>query len=217
MRIVACADVHGAYDVVARIVRAEQDADILVIAGDLTTFGDAREAGKALEGFAAVGQRVLAVGGNMDPRAVDEELIRRGASLDGRGVVIGDIGFFGVSGAPLSPLRTPSEFAEEDLLRRAEEGWEGVRGAIRTIFVPHAPPFGTLLDTLVGGKHVGSTAVRDAVLRYRPDLTVCGHIHEARGTDVLGGATIVNVGPAFQGSYAVVTIETGVEVTLRRL
>jgi uncharacterized protein len=39
--------------------------------------------------------------------------------------------------------------------------------------------------------------VRDAVLRTKPRLVVCGHIHASWGQQVrLGDTPVVNVGPA---------------------
>lgn len=217
MRILAVADVHGAYDVVEQIVRREAVVDLLLIAGDLTTNGTASEAGRALDQFGALGPRVLAVGGNMDPVDVDREFIRRGVSLNGCGVVVQDVAFFGLSGAPLSPLHTPSEYPEEDLLRQAEAGWEQVKHAPQTIFIPHAPPHGTTLDMVAGGRHVGSTAVRDFILRHRPDLTICGHIHESHGSTTLGGVPVINIGPAYQGHFAVITFDRTITVSAARL
>ena len=52
------------------------------------------------------------------------------------------------------------------------------------------------MDLSSRGKHVGSLAVRDAVLRLRPLLVVCGHIHECAGQKaILGSSPIINAGP----------------------
>jgi Icc-related predicted phosphoesterase len=96
----------------------------------------------------------------MDSAEIDHELQARDVSLNGRGVELDSIGFFGVSGAPLSPLATPYEFAEDALAAEIERGWAMVRDCRHTIFCPHAPPAGTLCDRLASGEHVGSTAVR---------------------------------------------------------
>ena len=44
---------------------------------------------------------------------------------------------------------------------------------------------------------VGSTAVRDAILKYEPLLGLHGHIHESRGSRRLGSTTIVNPGSEY--------------------
>ena len=66
------------------------------------------------------------------------------------------------------------------------------------------------------GKHVGSTAVRTFIEKNKPDVVVCGHIHEARGTDILGSTLMINCGSAAQGNYAMIDIGNTVEMENRR-
>ena len=61
----------------------------------------------------------------------------------------------------------------------------------KTVYVIHAPPFGTALDVTrnaAGEKiHVGSIAVREFIERRQPYITVHGHIHETvRLTGAIG-------------------------------
>lgn len=77
----------------------------------------------------------------------------------------------------------------------------------RTVYVLHDPPYGTALDTLYNGQHIGSMAVRRFIERYQPPLVLSGHIHEApkvsgRITDQIGDTVCVNPGQTdaiFQG------------------
>ena len=129
-----------------------------------------------------------------------------GVGINGRGMMLDQVGIFGVSASPMTPLHTPYEISEEEIALRAHSGWKDIQSARTTIFVPHAPPFNTKIDVLAGGKHVGSTAVRKFIEQHQPTVVVCGHIHEARGTDTLGTSTIVNCGPAGRGYYAIITL-----------
>lgn len=53
-----------------------------------------------------------------------------------------------------------------------------------------------MLDVSSSGTHLGSEAIREAVLRVRPPLVVCGHIHASGGqTAELEGVPVVNAGP----------------------
>ncbi len=212
MRVIAVTDIHAAYDVVESILAREAPFDAVLIGGDLTTRGTGAEAEAALRRFSSFGAPVLAVAGNMDSPDVERVMERTAKLLDGRGCVLDGIGFFGVSGGPLSPLHTPYEIPEEEILRRAAKGWKEVEMARRKIFVPHPPPLNTRLDTLRSGKHVGSAAVRQFIDEHAPDAVVCGHIHEARGTDVLAATQMINCGPAHLGWYGVLTI--GKEILL---
>lgn len=62
---------------------------------------------------------------------------------------------------------------EEDLrkLPAAEE-------TRKTIYVMHSPPWGTHLDRIQGGHHVGSRAMRNFLASGQPLLSLHGHIHE---------------------------------------
>ena len=212
MTILALSDIHGAYEKMMRLVESHPSADVILIAGDLTTHGSPREAESAINRLQQMGKPLLVVAGNMDPPELDDVFERLGVSLNGRGVVVNDVGFFGVSASPISPLKTPNEITEEEIARRAMKGWKEVSPARWKVFVPHAPPYNTQLDVTHSGRHVGSTAVRKFIEQFRPDAVVCGHIHEARGTDTLGTSRIINCGPAGQGWCGFVRIGSTVEV-----
>jgi Icc-related predicted phosphoesterase len=46
-------------------------------------------------------------------------------------------------------------------------------------------------------KPVGSTAVRDAILKHQPLLSVHGHIHESRAIKRLGRTMAINPGSVY--------------------
>jgi Icc-related predicted phosphoesterase len=109
-----------------------------------------------------------------------------------------------------TPWDTHREAPEEELAVRIDSIVAQVPDMNRTIFNFHAPPYGTGLDEAPeldatmrpthGGavmKPVGSTAVRDAIQRYQPPLSVHGHIHESRGVAKLGRTLTVNPGSSY--------------------
>jgi Icc-related predicted phosphoesterase len=212
MRILAFSDIHGAYQKVEDILQREKNYNLIIISGDVTTHGNPGEAKEAVKQFQSHYRPILAVAGNMDTPEIDEALIEIGCSVNGKGLVIEDIGFFGVSAAPFSPLHTPYEISEDEILRRANAGWNDVSNARLKVFIPHAPPFRTKLDRIFLGKHVGSTAVRTFIEKNKPNIVVCGHIHEARGTDMLNSSQMINCGSAARGCYAM--IEIGEAITI---
>ena len=214
MRIAYLVDVHDRFDAVADAMRAIGEADLLLIGGDITTGGTPDQAAAAIEHWRPLAPRLLALAGNMDSPAIDARLADLGVALDARGYRLGDVGVFGVSAAPHSPLRTPYELSEDELGRRIEDGFAAVRDCAVTVFCPHAPPRGTSCDRLPSGEHVGSTAVRSFVEREQPDVVLCGHIHEARAVDSIGDTQVVNPGPVGAGHYAVVEIDDAVAVRL---
>ena len=211
LKIVAVTDIHGAYKLVAQIFEHERP-DAGIIGGDLTNVGSVKEAEAALKLFQSKVPTLFCVAGNMDLPQHDELYRRLGISINASGLLWEGIGLFGISAAPISPLKTPYELTEEELLRRGKEGFRQIRHAKRKIFVPHAPPFGTRVDIIHSGFHVGSMSVRELVEDYRPDLVICGHIHEAYGDDLIGPTKVVNCGPARNGHYVVVTIDEEITV-----
>jgi uncharacterized protein len=214
MRIVYCVDVHDGFDAVPRALEALGEVDVLLVGGDITTLGSPDDAQQAIELWRPLASNVFAVSGNMDSPAIDERLVELGVSLDGRGIVLDEVGFAGVSAAPLSPLRTPYEIPDEELARRGERALAAIRDARVRIFCPHAPPHGTSCDLLRSGEHVGSPALRELVERERPDVVLCGHIHESRGLDEIGPTRVANPGPVGAGHYALVEIGEDVSVSL---
>lgn len=210
-RLLLCSDIHGDYAAVERMLASNPGLDGLIIAGDLTTHGTADEARTALRSFVKH-VRVAIVAGNMDPRSLETVFAEEAHLIDGRSIWWDDIAIFGVSGSPPTPMRTPYEIDENEIMARAERGWSNATQARWRIFVPHAPPANTTLDLIRGARHVGSTSVRAFIDRRQPDLVVCGHIHEARGMETLGRSIVVNCGPAHLGHYAIATVGGSISV-----
>ena len=213
MRILALSDIHGAYELAKKIARAEPAIDVLVVAGDLTTHGSRVEATGAIDELRSLVPRILAVAGNMDTREIEIGYEEDGMCISGRGACLGDVAFFGVSGCPFSPLHTPFELSEDAILDLAEKGWKEVADCRHKIFVPHAPPYGTKLDVIRSGRHVGSTAVKAFIEKRQPDIVICGHIHESAGVDTLGHSRMVNCGSVRERRYAIIEIADDIQLS----
>jgi len=240
MRLLAATDVHSATDTFSRILADAGPVDLVLLGGDLTNFGSPKDAEAVVRlaqekkgdrhrlpvGPSGAAHKrsqspffagVLAVAGNCDSAAIDAHLAELGVSLLRRGVVIGNVGLVGLSAMP-PWQRTMYHFSEEELAEILEAGHRQVAETERLVVLSHAPPYGTRVDRTLFGRHVGSTALRTFVERARPELVVCGHIHEARGVDRLGRTTLVNCGPAAKGYYAVIDLpddSSGPRVELR--
>ena len=59
------------------------------------------------------------------------------------------------------------------------------------MLVVHEPPY-RVLDRVPSGERIGSRVVRDRVLRLRPRLLACGHVHESPGVERVGDTLVVN-------------------------
>src|SRR5690606_8123947 len=115
-------------------------------------------------------------------------------NLHARGMVIKNIGVCGFGGSNPTPFNTPLEFEEIQIYDEAKKALEGVKEEKITLFVTHAPPYGTKTDLLPSGEHVGSKSIRKIIEELQPTINICGHIHEARGTDKIGNTEIINPG-----------------------
>jgi Icc-related predicted phosphoesterase len=216
MKLVSFVDVHDQFAKVADVLRKVTPVDVAIIAGDITTGGTPADVERAISLWRPVAPQFLAVAGNMDSPQIDQTLERLGVSINGCCQRIGSVAFFGCSAAPVS-IGTPYEIPESEIAARIERGFEQAKGASRLVFVPHAPPFGTLDKTWTGVR-AGSRAVREFIERAQPALVLCGHIHEARGQARIGQSLVVNCGPAAKGHYAVVDLgEQDCRVELERL
>ncbi len=206
MTLLCISDIHGDGAGLAEALNASPEADLVVLAGDITHLGGFPEAEKVLGPLLASGRRAVAVPGNMDGEGVGRFLQERGMSIHGRGVTVGDVGFQGLGGSNPPPFGTPFEVKAEEARRLLAVGRAELQGQAVRVLVSHAPPRGTKLDRSFTGLHVGSAEVRDFLLSDRTSLCLCGHIHESAGEDTVGSTLCVNLGPLKNGKYAVVKI-----------
>ena len=79
----------------------------------------------------------------------------------------------------------------------------------RDIFVLHYTPKG-VFDKISDkknpyyGKSAGIDFFRKAILKYKPKLVFCGHMHEYQGMRKLGKSVVINPGAAVDGKGAIV-------------
>jgi Icc-related predicted phosphoesterase len=219
MRIVAITDVHGQVARLEQFAEVFGTADLVLIAGDLTQFGGTDDAERVLAAVRAHAPRVLAVPGNCDPPPVARYLHQQAVGLHGRHVLADGLTLVGLGGSLPCPGSTPNELSEAQMAAELEAAVEGVDAARPLLLVAHQPPYGTAVDVVQGGLHVGSSAVRSFIEMYLPLVCFCGHIHEASGTDTIGTTRILNPGPAAHGGYAVAEVDGRVAQTVevRRL
>jgi Icc-related predicted phosphoesterase len=206
MTLLCLSDIHGEGSGLEAVAAASQDADLIIIAGDVTQRGGRADAERVISPLLASGRRVLALAGNMDREGVGLFLEERGIGIHGKGTVIGEVGFMGLGGSNPTPFGTPFELRAEEEAGLLAKGYLQIAQSRRKVLISHAPPKDTRLDRNFTGLHVGSSEVRKFILSHDIHLCICGHIHEARGEEVLGSALCVNLGPYKNGGYALVRI-----------
>lgn len=204
VRLVCFGDVHMALRCIERLGPELQAADLAIVTGDITNFGDPPDAARVIDAVKQHCPNVLAVTGNLDMPWVIDALASEGISLHGCGRRFGNLGVFGCGGSNITPMDTPTELEEHELTAVLDRAHAEVADAPQRLMICHTPPYDTRLDRLRNGTPVGSPAVRAFIERARPDLCVVGHIHEGRGVDQVGDTTVVNPGALREGGYVVV-------------
>lgn len=214
--VATISDLHGTLPVLPDI-----QVDVLVLAGDICpdyaprtpqgVYQQSRwlntEFRRWLEPIAEQGVEIVATWGNHDYLGEAREYQPLFADLPWNLLVDEDVRLecgLHVWGTPWTP-RLPywAFYGTNNTLRlRAEAIPNGV-----DLLISHGPPFryGDLVpapprDSLrarkyrqEGDEHVGDKTLNKAILRAQPKLTVCGHIHEARGSYMLNSHPVVNV------------------------
>lgn len=209
MKVLQVSDIHGSYSTAERIAKTVKLGryDAVFVVGDVTNFGTVEEAQRILEIIGSGGAPVYFVAGNCDPKELleFEPGLERMFNLNLKSARMGDYDLYGLGGSGLTPSRsTWIEYTEEEL--REILSSLDVKGS-RSLFITHSPPYNVRCDE-VGGRHIGSRAIREFVESHEGILLVsCGHVHEARSIDRLGMALVVNAGPARDGYCAEITLE----------
>lgn len=214
MVVYAAADLHG------RLLDVPEDADLLILGGDICPDFPPRGVGMVDTGGAHQawwldtefrawlrGHRVptIAIWGNHDfvgqhPHLLpDLPLVLLQDS--GKSVLLpGDDAPISIYGTPWVPgLPRWAFHGTEELLRARAEAIPEC-----DVLVSHGPPYGygdsvptsEKQRTKYGnheGIRVGDPALTEAIERVKPKIVVCGHIHEGRGIYQMGETTIYNV------------------------
>lgn len=198
-KIAVIGDVHGHRPRLEAVLAplAAQRPDLAVLVGDIgkdPPRRDGREAhwasvrgviGRVRE---ALGAPMVFVPGNHDLPEPPPDL--DAVNADGQVIEAAGLRIFGFGGAGPALFGFPYEWTDEQAERRL---WALLREAPKLdLFLSHAPPYKSKLDRLRGGTPVGSRAVAEWIVRTRPRLFLCGHIHESGGTDVHEGVPCLN-------------------------
>lgn len=216
MNAVFITDVHGR----GAILRRLPPADVLIVGGDITHFGNGADAVALLTPVAERYERVLALPGNCDAPDVAGALDERGWGLHLTPVLVQGVLFFGVGGSNPTPAFTPNEWRDAEMLVKAGPAAEYAarEPAQLRILVAHAPPLNSGADRLSFGRSAGSRAVADLAQAFDAHCVLCGHIHEARGVFHWDGRRVVNPGPLRDGWFCrIETSGDGLKVALDRV
>jgi uncharacterized protein len=216
MRIAASADLHFSPQSFAKLKdqfeRVRDEADVLVLAGDLTNYGQPEEMEPLLNVLVRLRLPTVVVLGNHDYESGKEEELRRmliGAGmkvLDGSGYERDGIGFAGTKGfvggfgrGVLTAFgeREIKEFvkASVDEAMKLERGMSQLRAQKRVIVLHYSP----IVETVQGEApeifpFLGTSRLAEVIDRHGADLVLHGHAHHGKPDGrTVGGVPVHNV------------------------
>jgi Icc-related predicted phosphoesterase len=105
----------------------------------------------------------------------------------------------------------------DDMRKRMERLFSGVRDRRKSILLTHDPPY-KLHDWLdLAKRNYGEKVTRDIIEKHRPAVCVCSHFHEHQGVGKIKDTVVVNSGYGREGQCAIVNIDDEVKVRLLKL
>ena len=226
IRIAAAGDIHGAEEERNRLqsafAEADRQADLILLAGDLTTYGEPEQAQVLADVSCEIETPIYAVLGNHDWHADRRDevvevlqggnvrvLERDAATIEIREATVGIVGTKGfIGGFPDAHL---PDFGEP-VLRRVyaetsaeveaiDRGLRAVAGADLKLVLLHYSPTTT---TLEGEREtiwafLGSDRLARPIAEHVPDLVVHGHGHAGTFEGFIGAVPVYNVAVPVMG------------------
>ncbi|MDP1695064.1 MAG: metallophosphoesterase family protein [Candidatus Woesearchaeota archaeon] len=193
MKILAFTDVHRADPKIIKkallgIVKKAQQADIMICCGDISLFGKGFK--PALNILMKADKPLLIIHGNHEEeREVSHLQLKNVIPFHRKPHRIGNYLFLGHGGGGFS-------IVDRKLEQRIAQFKEKIQPGDKVILVTHGPPHNTELDYLPLYGSVGCRSITKAIKELKPQLYLCGHIHENFTVhQKLGQTLMLNPGP----------------------
>ena len=220
LRIAAAGDLHcseGRYEQVCQAVAGLQGrADIVLLAGDLTTYGEPAQAQVLADACAQVELPILAVLGNHDHHSGRaQELVqvlgtggvqvleRESTICEVAGIEVGVVGLKGFvggfTGSHLPDFGEPllrEVYAETSRdIAALEQGLREVAMCpVRIVLLHYAPTDQTIVGEPPGiWAFLGSDRLAAPIAEHEPDLVLHGHAHAGSFQGAIGETPVYNV------------------------
>ena len=192
IKILAASDIEGDSGLVKKLaIKAEKEkVDLVVLCGDITN--PIIHSKDIIKPFKDKKKEVILLPGNWDSFATADILanIYGVKNIHGYSIIHEGIGFFGAGGA-VAP--GPGQTNERELMKTLEKAHKGLGNVEKKIMLTHMHPSSSLSE-FSGFK--GSRAITRAIRKFKPDVLLHGHIHEAAGADEkIGRTRVINTGP----------------------
>jgi uncharacterized protein len=190
MKILALSDVHGDKHLVREMAEkaANEQVDLVVLAGDIV---DQEHNVEGIVGpFKAKGLEVGVLPGNWEGMAEIGFLVEKyGAkNLHGYTFQKGDVGIFGCGYSNIGI----HQLSEKDVFNTLKKAHDSLTDVKKKIMITHTHPE----DSIIGlGMFPGCSGIKKAITEFKPEIHICGHIHETEGIEEkIDSTRVINVG-----------------------
>jgi hypothetical protein len=189
MKILAFVDVHGSLSALKKIRKKAKSSDIIVCAGDISIFE--QHLNKIIAMLDKLGKQVLIIPGNHETEQLMKSTCKKTKNvtyLHEKTFEIDNFLFIGYGGGGFALVDSHFKQIAKQFKRKIKKGQ-------KLILVTHAPPYGTKVDKIME-QHCGNKTLKQFIVKTKPELVICGHLHETAGIeDKISKTLIINPGP----------------------
>ena len=190
MKLLVFGDNHGDIESFLIVHEKVKDADVVVMLGDFTWFGQDTEEIMAL--LSLFPKKVILMHGNHEHEPTVKIIAQTLDNIEfshKEVIQVGDFDIITYGGGGF-------DFIDEEFEAFAEQVKKKIRDPHKTILILHAPPHNTKLDIPFGNHHSGTHSFRKFIEEIQPLMVFAGHIHESEGKfDYIEKTLLHNPGP----------------------
>ena len=193
MKVLAFGDIHGDMGLAEKLAKQaeKEEVDLVILCGDITFHEQSTD--NIIGPFVKRKKKILLIPGNHETVATVDFLAELYGvkNIHGYSVKYDNVGIFGCGGANIGPK---SKFTDKEIHDLLKQGHDHIKEIQKKIMVTHVHPTETKMEKL--SEFVpGSSGVRKAVEKFKPDILLCSHVHEAEGIEeIIGNTKVFNVG-----------------------
>lgn len=192
MKLLIFVDLHASEKALESIKKKTktENPDIICCSGDISIVD--RGTAQIISELDKLGKKLLIIPGNHEDEASLEMICNKFKNifyLHKRFLIINNILFLGYGTGGFSIIdnsfKAISKYFEQIIKKNKNK---------KIVLLTHAPPYKTKLDNIMGS-WCGNKNLKEFIVKNKPDLVVCGHLHENAGkADFVGKSRIINPG-----------------------
>lgn len=190
-KILAISDLHGDSSLAKKVAKLaeKENVDLILIPGDLTWLE--QPVTNLIKPFEKLNKQILILPGNHEtiPTIKSfEQAYKNVKNIHGDSFMHNNIGFFG---AGYSTNAGPFWIEEKEISKLLKKSHDTIKEAEKKVMITHMHHENSISE-ITG--FPGSKEILKAIKRFKPDVVISGHIHEAGGLHQdFYGTKIINV------------------------